>query len=171
MRSTVENILRWFAGIGATFKGATAYFSRSTRRAPDIAETHAVVAAREVEVVAAVTESAVAPPTAAATLTAATPETKSGPDAQVSGVAPIIPEQQEIRRRRELVRKLFNDFWSGFDDKPTAFADRLDEAETYLNERLTASGEFWQLDADTRKMLGLPPRSKSRKDHNGAARR
>jgi hypothetical protein len=29
------------------------------------------------------------------------------------------------------------------------------------NERLTACGEFWQLDAKTRAMLGLPPRSNS----------
>jgi hypothetical protein len=62
-------------------------------------------------------------------------------------------------------------FWSGCDDKPAAFVDRLDEAETYLNERLTACGEFWQLDAKTRKMLGLPPRSNSSKDGSGAAYR
>ena len=53
----------------------------------------------------------------------------------------------------ELVRAMFNDFWSGCDDKPAAFVDRLDQAEPYLNERLTACGEFWQLDAATRKML------------------
>lgn len=68
------------------------------------------------------------------------------------------PEQEEIKRRRELVRSLFNDFWSGRDDKPAAFVDRLDEAETYLNERLSASGEVWRLDAASRKLLGLPPR-------------
>jgi hypothetical protein len=56
-----------------------------------------------------------------------------------------------------LVRKLFNDFWSGCDDKPAAFVDRLNQAETYLNERLTACGESWRLEASTRKMLGLPP--------------
>ena len=37
--------------------------------------------------------------------------------------------------------------------------ERLDQAEDYLNERLTANGEVWRLDAKTRIMLGLPPRS------------
>src|SRR6266478_5022156 len=63
---------------------------------------------------------------------------------------------------------MFNDFWSGCDDKPAAFVDRLDQAEPYLNEQLTACGEFWQLDANTRKMLSLPPRSNSRRKENGA---
>ena len=67
--------------------------------------------------------------------------------------------QQEIERRRSLVRAFFNDFWSGTHDKPAAFAERLDQAEDYLNERLTANGEVWRLDAKTRIMLGLPPRS------------
>jgi hypothetical protein len=57
--------------------------------------------------------------------------------------------------------------WSSH-DKPAAFVDRLDQAESYLNERLTACGEFWQLDATTRKMLSLPPRSNSRREGNGA---
>jgi hypothetical protein len=47
--------------------------------------------------------------------------------------------------------------------------DRLDQAELYLNERLIACDEFWQLDAKTRKMLSLPPRSNSRNEGNGAA--
>jgi hypothetical protein len=67
--------------------------------------------------------------------------------------------QQEIERRRSLVRAFFNDFWSGTHDKPAAFVERLDQAEDYLNERLTASGEVWRLDAKARIMLGLPPRS------------
>ena len=73
-------------------------------------------------------------------------------------VWPHSPDQQEIQRRRELIRVLFNDFWSGRDDKPATFADRLDQAEIYLNDRLTACGEYWQLDAKTRKLLGLPAR-------------
>lgn len=80
-------------------------------------------------------------------------------DDQINRVAQIGPDQQEIQRRRDLVRVLFNDFWSGSHDKPAAFVDRLDQAEDYLNERLTACGEFWQLDTETRIMLGLPPRS------------
>ena len=67
--------------------------------------------------------------------------------------------RQEVERRRGLVRAFFNDFWSGTHDKPAAFAERLDQAEDYLNERLTANGEGWRLDAKTRIMLGLPPRS------------
>jgi hypothetical protein len=54
---------------------------------------------------------------------------------------------------------LFNDFWSGTHDKLAAFVKRLDQTEDYLNERLTANGEVWRLDAKTRIMLGLPPRS------------
>jgi hypothetical protein len=71
----------------------------------------------------------------------------------------ILPDQQEIQRRRELVRALFNDFWKGNDEKPATFVDRLNQAEGYLNERLIERGEPWQLDAATRKMLGLPPRA------------
>jgi len=169
MRGTVENILRWFAGIGAIFQRATEYFSRPTLPPSDVAETGTKIAAKEA--IAAVTESAVVTPTATAIPTAVTTDAKLGQDAQVTHVASATPKQQEIQRRRELVRKLFNDFWSGFEDKPTAFADRLDEAETYLNERLTESGEFWQLDANTRKMLGLPPRSNSPRNGRGTAHR
>ncbi len=76
------------------------------------------------------------------------------------GVASAIsPDQQEIRRRRDLVRGLFNDFWNGTGDKPLTFVDRLNQAEPYLNERLSALGEPWQLDANSRKLLGLPPRA------------
>lgn len=90
---------------------------------------------------------------------------------QTGRAASAPPDQDEIQRRRELVRTLFNDFWSGRDDKPAAFVDRLNEAETYLNERLSASGEIWQLDAATRKMLGLPARSPARGDGHGAVHR
>ena len=172
MGGSVKNILRWFAEIGAIFRRATEYFLQPTPPALDIAaETRTESAAKEAESIAAATESAIATPTATAIYTDVTADAQIGQDVQVSHVAPIAPKQEEIQRRRELVRKLFNDFWNGIDDKPTAFVDRLDEAETYLNERLTACGEFWQLDADTRKTLGLPPRSNSRKDGSGAAHR
>jgi hypothetical protein len=59
------------------------------------------------------------------------------------------------------VRTYFNDFWSEVPHKPAAFAERLDAAEEYLNERLAANGEFWRLDATMRVTLGLPARSKS----------
>lgn len=90
---------------------------------------------------------------------------------QVSVVFANSPDQQEIQRRRELVRALFNDFWNGRDDKPVTFLDRLNQAETYLNERLTACGEPWQLDANTRKLLGLPQRASLRNDVNSNALR
>jgi hypothetical protein len=83
--------------------------------------------------------------------------------------APVAnPNQEEIRRRRDVIRALFNDFWKDRDDKPAAFSDRLNEAETYLNERLAASGECWQLDAGTRRLLGLPG-SSSRGSVDGRA--
>lgn len=80
-------------------------------------------------------------------------------DAAISRIAPDELSQQEIERRRNLVRAWFNDFWSGTHDKPAGFAARLDQAEDYLNERLTAHGELWRLDGKTRITLGLPPRS------------
>jgi hypothetical protein len=65
--------------------------------------------------------------------------------------------QQEIERRCEIVRQFFNDFWRSADDKPSTFAERLNRAEDHINERLAVRGETWQLDAATRKQLGLPP--------------
>jgi hypothetical protein len=160
----VKNILRWFAGISAIFERSTEHSLQPTRPASDIAaETRSESAATQGGTVASTTESAVATPTTATTLIAV-----ATADAKV-GVVPVPPDQPEIQRRRELVRTLFNDFWSGCDDKPAAFVDRLNQAEMYLNERLTASGERWQLDAKTRQMLGLPPRSNSRNQGNGAA--
>jgi hypothetical protein len=161
MRGKVENILQWFAGIGATFKKPAEYFSRPRHPASDIAaETLVEGAAEEAGADATASESAVATPTTTATLSVPVPaHAKIGQDAPISRVVPIRLDQQEIQRRRELVRAMFNDFWSGSDDKPAAFVDRLDQAEPYLNERLTACGESWQLDATTRKRLSLPPRS------------
>ena len=75
--------------------------------------------------------------------------------------ASTVLAQEEIQRRRDLVRILFNDFWSGAYEKPTTFVERLDQAEGYVNERLAETGELWQLDATTRGTLGLPPRSNS----------
>ena len=80
---------------------------------------------------------------------------------EIKAVAAVVPDQQEIERRRDLVRIFFNDFWSGASDKPAAFVKRLDGAVDYLNGRLAANGESWRLDAKTRVMLGLPPRSNS----------
>ena len=65
--------------------------------------------------------------------------------------------QQEIARRREIVRQFFNDFWVSAEDKPGTFAERINRAEGHINERLAARGETWQLDAASRKQFGLPP--------------
>jgi hypothetical protein len=169
MSGTVENMLRWFGGIGAAFKKPTEYFARRRHPSSDIAsEAPAEGVAKEVGAIAAATESTVGTPTARATLIALL-DAKTDHDVQASRVTPILSDQQEIQRRRELVRTLFNDFWNGCDDKPATFVDRLNQAETYLNERLTACGERWQLDGETRKMLGLPPQSNLHSLGNGAA--
>jgi hypothetical protein len=101
----------------------------------------------------------------AAAIQDASPVASDAADARTAQVARdpdaalIAPDRQEVLRRRELVRTFFNDFWSGRDDKPATFQERLDQAETYLNERLVALGESWRLDDDARKMLSLPSRS------------
>ena len=86
---------------------------------------------------------------------------------EIKAVANFVPDQQEIERRRNLVRMFFNDFWREASDKPAAFVERLDQAEDYLNERLAANRELWRVDAKTRLMLGLPPRANS----SGSAKR
>src|SRR6266446_707699 len=162
-----ENIRRWLTGIGAAFKNPTEYFSRPRPAATDIAaETRGGSAAEEAGAGAdaTATESAVVTPTTVAAFTTpATADGKIGQDVQVSCVVPIRPNQQEIQRRLELVRAMFNEFWSGCDDKPAAFVDRLDQAEPYLNERLTACGELWRVHATTQKMLPWRPSSNARR--------
>jgi hypothetical protein len=79
-----------------------------------------------------------------------------GDESQISIKTRALPNQQEIERRREVVRQFFNDFWMFTDDKPRTFAERLNRAEDHINERLAACGERWRLDAATRKQLGLP---------------
>src|SRR6516162_8821432 len=66
------------------------------------------------------------------------------------------PNKQEIERRRQIVRQVFNDFWMSTDDKPRTFAEHVNRAEDHINERLAACGETWRLDAATRKQLSLP---------------
>ncbi len=129
--------------------------------APHIAaESRTESATEEARVIAAANESATIQPSTSASFPAHfSADAKIEPDTQVNHVPPVLPDQHEIQRRRDLIRTLFNDFWDGSSEKPRAFVQRLDQAETYLNERLTALGEFWQLDANTRVMLSLPPRS------------
>jgi hypothetical protein len=149
----LEKFLRWFAEIGRTVSTVTKHFLRP--RHPEsqfTAEQRAEDGAEEAGAVATATENAIGNPTTAKSLTVPiTADVKVGPDAAIA------LDQEEIQRRRNLVRMLFNDFWSGAHDKPAAFVERLNQAEDYVNERLAASGEFWQLDAKTRVMLGLPP--------------
>ena len=167
MRGGVENILRRFAGARVAF--TTAHFLRPRRRASNIAaETPAESAAEEVEAVATGTESALETPTTSAPFGA--PVTADAiSQAQVKRIVPI-----------NLTRKRFSADvnWLGH-CSTTSGADatksrghswiRRHQAETYLNERLTACGECWKLDAKTRKMLGLPRRSNSPNEENRRA--
>ena len=153
-----EKVLRWFAQIGAAVIKPTKYFLRAKYPASDEKRVESTL--EEAGAVAAATETAVLTTTKSFTVPD-TAEVKVDTDAQIDSAASTVPDQEEIQRRRDLVRTLFNVFWSEAHDKPAAFVERLDQAEDYVNERLTACGEFWQLDAKTRAMLGLPPRSNS----------
>ena len=162
-RNAVENILHHFVAVVAK---VTNYFLRSRHRAPDEKRPESV--ATEAGAVATKTEAATT--TVNATANPTITESFMGPiiadlkvdaDAQIDSAASTVLDQEEIQRRRDLMRTLFNDFWTGSHEKPAAFVDRLDQAEDYVNERLAASGEFWQLDAKTRLMLGLPPRKRN----------
>jgi hypothetical protein len=145
------SVFGWFAEISE----AATYFFRLRHPAP--AENPAERAVAEAEAEHEATDVTDAIPTATQfCATAVTVDVNVTP-VEVSGLGPTVPDAQEIERRRNLVRTLFNDFWSGAHNKPAAFADRLDQAEDYLNHRLVAHGELWRLDANTRTMLGLPP--------------
>jgi hypothetical protein len=161
---------RWIAGIGAAFKKPAEFFSPPTSPPSSVPEeTAAESAVAEDNATATVEAEDKAPATAEvevghateANVASTTPpaEVEVGHATEVNVTSAIPPDQQEIQRRRELVRALFNDFWNGSDDKPATFVDRLNRAETHLNAQLAARGEPWQLDANTRKMLGLPPRA------------
>ncbi len=150
-------------GVLASFLGWFAEIDRAAKRflrlrRPVSAENRVGNAVAEAGAGHAATDHTVAEPTATKSCeTVLTVDVNVGP----IGIKGAVPDQQEIERRRNLVRMLFNDFWSGAHSKPTAFVERLDQAEDYLNQRLAANGEFWRLDANTRAVLGLPPRSSS----------
>jgi hypothetical protein len=155
-RGVPERFLRWFAQIGATVKTVTKHFLRPRHPAsPFTAEQGAESAFEETGAIATATENVVAK------LTTTKPFTVPITDAQMDSGASTVLDQEEIRRRRDLVRMLFNDFWSGAYEKPASFVERLDQAEDYVNERLAETNEFWRLDAETRVTLGLPPRANS----------
>jgi hypothetical protein len=46
-----------------------------------------------------------------------------GDESQMGVTAEPSPNQQEIARRREIVRQFFNDFWRSTDDKPASCPD------------------------------------------------
>jgi hypothetical protein len=148
----VRLVRRWLT----TFVGA---FGRPTDSASGPASPSSDVVARS---------QAEEPPSATAATTT-DPVDEPHDDNTPSAIAVTGPDQEEIDRRRDLVRGWFNDFWTERDEKPASFADRLNEAENYINDRLLASGESWQLDADARAMLSLPVRTASR-NANGHAR-
>src|ERR1700687_3465399 len=102
MRSTVKNILRWFAGIGATFKRSTEHSLQSTRPVSDIAaETRNDGAAKECGGGASRTESAVAtPPAATALIAVAKADATISQNARASDVVSVPPDQKEVQRRR-----------------------------------------------------------------------
>ena len=117
--------------------------------------TTEVVAHATAEVIANPTIEVVANPT---TEVIANPTIEIRPESQIKSAIPIAIDEAEIQRRRNLVRTFFNDFWTGAYEKPAGFLERLDQAEDYVNDRLTANGEAWRLDSKTRAMLGLPSR-------------
>jgi hypothetical protein len=49
-------------------------------------------------------------------------------ESQISIKTGTSPNQQEIERRREIVRQFFTDFWVSAEDKPGTFAERLNRA-------------------------------------------
>jgi hypothetical protein len=162
-RGVLEKFLRWLTEIGRPVNWVTTLFLRPRHPASQFtAEQRAEGGAEEAGAVVTPTENGVADLTIAKTFTVpVTADVKVEAGAQIDSHASTVPDQDEIQRRRDLVRMLFNDFWSGTYEKPAAFVERLNQAEDYLNERLTANGEVWRLDATTRAMLGLPPRSSS----------
>jgi hypothetical protein len=144
------NIFRWFVRLGAAAKHVLRPTDPACPKGP-----------AEAGAVSAQAKNTDNPTTAESFAAPLTTGVNADRDSGIKWLAPSIPDKQEIERRRDLVRTLFNDFWSDAHDKPAAFVQRLDQAEDYVNERLMACGEFWRLDTNTRVMLGLPPRANS----------
>jgi hypothetical protein len=159
----LEKILRWFAEIGLLVNTVAKHFLRPKHPVSQFtAEQRDKGGPEEAGAVATAIENAIGNPTTAKSLTVPIPLTiPLTADVKVDSEALSALNEAEIQRRRDLVRMLFNDFWSDAHDKPAAFVERLDQAEHYVNERLAANGEIWQLDAKTRVMLGLPPTKSS----------
>ena len=167
-RILLESIWRWIIGIRAPIVTASCEPPGEEIAAVATTEvvaepTTEVVANPTTEVVAHATAEVIANPTIEVvanptTEVIANPTTEIRPESQIKSAIPIAIDEAEIQRRRNLVRIFFNDFWTGAYEKPAGFLERLDQAENYVNDRLTANGEAWRLDSKTRAMLGLPSR-------------
>jgi hypothetical protein len=191
-RGWMDGLLRWVAGVVAAFRRPTDDIPPLEPCLPQNAKPNVTAAAiTTADTTAAEVSLDVSSPSDSAVPISADPVASIPPDpvdqVQFDPTAPVpsnpaiptlsdpavplpidltarVPSNpQEIERRRELIRKLFNDFWDGLAEKPAAFVDRLDQAEEYLNERLASSGELWRLDAKMRQILGLPMRSNARR--------
>jgi len=161
-RGVLERFLRWLGAIGRSVNSVITHFSRRHPALQSTAEQLADCDTEEAEAVATPSENGVVDLTITKAFTVPiTAAVKVDTDTPIDRAASTVLDQEEIQRRRNLVRVLFNDFWNGAYEKPAAFVERLNQAEDYLNERLTANGEAWRLDATTRTLLGLPPRSSS----------
>jgi hypothetical protein len=99
-----EKVLRWFAQIGAAVTKPTRYFSRTSYPASD--EKRAESTLEEAGAIAAATENAVLTTTKSFTVPV-NAEVKVDTDAQIDSAASTVPDQEEIQRRRDLVRMLF----------------------------------------------------------------
>ena len=84
-------------------------------------------------------------------------ETQALPQKDVAAIKVELQSgQQDDESRRKLIRQFFNDYWAGITDKLATFAERLEIAERYINERLAEHNVGWRLDTVTREQLGLP---------------
>jgi hypothetical protein len=113
------NIFRWFVRLGAAAK----HILRPTDPA-------CPKSAAEVGAVSPQAENTGAKPTTADSFAAPlTTDVSAERDSGIKGLAPCIPDKQEIERRRDLVRTYFNDFWRDAHDKPAAFWSGLTRLE------------------------------------------
>jgi hypothetical protein len=161
-RGAARDLLQLLAEIGATVTG---YFWRPLPASDVTVENRGENGPRKAKLVSTTVEEGVVKPVTESSPASVSADVSVGPEPPTSRITHTVLDDQEIQRRRDLVRTLFNDFWSGPNDKPVAFVDRLAQAEPYINERLMACGEFWQLDAETRITLGLPSTKNSANPH------
>jgi len=133
-REVLNDLLRWLAEIGRPLNSAIRYFSRSKYLSSQFtAEQHAAAGAEEAGALRTPIENGNAESDDYKTFTVPiTADLKV--KTPIDGAATIVLDQVEIQRRRDLVRTMFNDFWSGAHEKPAAFVERLNQAGR-LSER------------------------------------